>query len=210
MQPINKKDLHFAQIAVVIAIILQLTISADLQAGPRYFIPLLEVLLVFIVTITAPLRHSRTPALHKLISLMLIGIISFANATQLILITNALLHGSGVHGKDLLISAAAIFITNIIMFSLWYWELDSPGLSGQHNPNKQDDFLFTQQTNPKYKNWQPAYADYLYLSVTNSTAFSPTDTLPLTHSAKLLMSAQALISLLTIVLVTARAVNILG
>jgi uncharacterized membrane protein len=85
--------------------------------------------------------------------------------------------------------------------------MDSPGLSGHHN-KETEHFLFPQEA--AKKSWAPTFFDYLYVSLTNSTAFSPTDTLPLTHTAKLLMSGQALISLLTVVLVTARAVNILG
>jgi uncharacterized membrane protein len=123
------------------------------------------------------------------------------------MLINALIHGSsGLPGKSLLAGAFAIFITNIIVFGLWYWELDSPGLSGRHKASA-DHFQFPNRPN---SSWRPLFFDYLYVSLTNSTAFSPTDTMPLTHAAKALMSAQALIALLTVVLVTARAVNILG
>ena len=112
----------------------------------------------------------------------------------------------------MLSGAIAIFLTNIIVFCLWYWELDSPGLSGviKDNKGKPKHFQFPQTVGQKDGNWKPTFFDYLYVSITNSTAFSPTDTMPLSHSAKLLMSAQALVALLTVVLVTARAVNILG
>ncbi len=93
------------------------------------------------------------------------------------------------------------------MFGLWYWELDSPGLSGRH---KEDEHFQFPQEEHKESHWHPTFFDYLYVSLTNGTAFSPTDTMPLTHIAKALMSIQALISLITVVLVTARAVNILG
>jgi uncharacterized membrane protein len=137
---------------------------------------------------------------------LIIAIVSLANAGELTLLVNALLHNSTIAGKSLLSGALAIFLTNIIVFGLWYWELDSPGLSGRRKRSA-DDFKFPQSPS---QHWNPLFFDYLYLSITNSTAFSPTDTMPLTHAAKLLMSAQALIALITVVLVTARAVNILG
>ena len=128
------------------------------------------------------------------------------------LVARDLISGSAVAGKTLLASAGAIFITNIIMFSLWYWELDSPGLTGirKHDSRPKFDFPQMESILPENKGWEPTYTDYLYLSVTNASAFSPTDTMPLTHSAKALMSLQALVSLVAVVLVTARAVNILG
>jgi uncharacterized membrane protein len=128
------------------------------------------------------------------------------------LVANDLIHGASVDGKHLIFSAFAIFVTNIIIFSIWYWEIDSPGLTGVHKHDAAPKFQFPQMeiNLPETKNWEPTFFDYLYVSLTNSTAFSPTDAMPLTHSVKALMSIQALISLLTVVLVTARAVNILG
>ena len=145
-------------------------------------------------------------------AILLIGVISFANITSLWLVINGLLNGSDVPGKHLVTAAFAIFITNIISFSLWYWEIDSPGLTGvkKHDAAPRFDFPQMESQLTPNKGWEPTYSDYLYVSVTNSTAFSPTDTMPLTHFTKSLMSIQALIALLTVVLVTARAVNILG
>jgi hypothetical protein len=139
-------------------------------------------------------------------------VISFVNAASMVLVIDQLIHGAA-HGKEVIYSAFAIFVTNIIIFSLWYWELDRPGLSGVHWHNKDQKFLFPQQmeSSPRAeKSWVPSYFDYLYLSITNSTALSPTDSMPLTHGAKALMGVQAIVALLTIVLVTARAVTTLG
>jgi len=95
----------------------------------------------------------------------------------------------------------AIYLTNIIVFGLWYWELDNTRVEVA-------DFLFPQMaTKPS---WRPTFFDYVYVSITNATAFSPTDTLPLTHRAKFLMTLQSVTSLAIVVLVTARAVNILS
>lgn len=208
MQPIKHNELWHAEATLFVAIILQLTISKHLQIGPRYMVATLLALLVIAVAFTAPRRHVGKSSTHITIATLLIGLVSLANAGELALLTKALIHGGiSLPGKSLLAGALAIFLTNIIVFALWYWELDSPGLTGRRTRSN-DDFQFPQQE--KINNWEPSFFDYLYVSLTNSTAFSPTDTLPLTHFAKSLMSAQALIALITVVLVTARAVNILG
>ncbi|MBX4201575.1 hypothetical protein KW803_01610 [Candidatus Saccharibacteria bacterium] len=209
MHPISRTELWHAQLAIIVAIVLQLSLSESLRIGPAYLVAGLELLLVFGIWFTAPRRHKGAEVPHSTISVLLIGLISLANAGQLALLIRALVNGTTLPGKSLLTGALAIFITNIIMFGLWYWELGSPGLSGHHKSDKDEHFLFPQVQSGQ-KNWSPAFFDYLYVSITNSTAFSPTDTMPLTHTAKLLMSTQAMISLLTVVLVTARAVNILG
>ncbi|MDB5161167.1 MAG: putative rane protein [Candidatus Saccharibacteria bacterium] len=207
MHPINRRELWQGELALVLAIILQFTLSPKLQLGPKYGVSFLLLLLVIAVAFTAPRRHIGKAKYHVTLSTLLIGLVSIANAAELAMLTGALIHGSSsIPGKDLLRGALAVFLTNIIVFGLWYWELDSPGLSGRRKRDK-DDFQFPQSGRG---NWRPMFFDYIYTSMTNSTAFSPTDTMPLTHAAKLLMSLQALISLLTVVLVTARAVNILG
>jgi uncharacterized membrane protein len=206
MQPINRSELWHAELTLTVAVLLQLTISKQLQLGPKYMVAGLLVLLIVATAFTAPKRHLGKAAPHITISTLLIGLVSLANAGELALLTHALIHDSQIPGKSLLSGAFAIFLTNIIVFGLWYWELDGPGLSGRHTL-ADDQFQFPQSSKPS---WRPAFFDYLYVSLTNSTAFSPTDTVPLTHFAKGLMSAQALIALLTVVLVTARAVNILG
>lgn len=206
MRPINRKELWIAELTLVIAAILQLTISDKLRIGPKYLVSALLLLLIFGVAFTAPRRHIGKGRSHITVATLLIFIVSVANAGELGLLVNALIHNSDIPGKSLLAGALAIFLTNIIVFGLWYWELDSPGLSGRHKKDRSN-FQFPQGNNQQ---WDPLFFDYLYVSLTNSTAFSPTDTMPLTHAAKVLMSAQALIALITVVLVTARAVNILG
>lgn len=210
MHPIGRKELWHAQITLILAIILQLSLAEDLRIGPRYLLAGLEFLLVFGIGFTAPRRHGNAATIHKTFSTLLIALVSLANGGQLALLIKALVNGSTLPGKTLLTGALAIFITNIIMFGLWYWELDSPGLSGQHRFTKNVHLQFPQMSSRLAGSWRPTFFDYIYVSITNSTAFSPTDTMPLTHVAKSLMSIQALISLLTVVLVTARAVNILG
>lgn len=210
MQPISKNELWHAQLALLAAIIMQLTLSGPLRLGPKYLIASFELVLVFVLGFTAPKRHSTTAKINKYIGTLFIVLISIANAVQLAYLIRALIDGSNLPGKTLLSQAIAIFLTNIVVFSLWYWELDSPGLSGITKKRRHSHFQFPQNATVKDENWRPTFFDYLYLSITNSTAFSPTDTMPLSHIAKSLMSVQSLIALLTVVLVTARAVNILG
>jgi hypothetical protein len=105
-----------------------------------------------------------------------------------------------------------IWLTNVIVFGLWYWDLDRGGPATRlHENHRRPDFLFPQMSTPgSGPNWTPDFLDYLYTSFTNATAFSPTDTMPLTAWAKLLMMVQSLASLLTVALVVSRAVNILN
>jgi uncharacterized membrane protein len=130
-------------------------------------------------------------------------LISLANAVSLGLAINVLFNGGAVNGHELLISSLAIYLTNVIVFGIWYWELDN-------TRDDVPDFSFPQFNDPSKKQWRPTFFDYLYVSITNATAFSPTDTLPLTHRAKLLMTLQSVTALVTVVLVAARAVNILS
>lgn len=97
------------------------------------------------------------------------------------------------------------------MFALWYWEIDSPGLSGRKWSKHDQDFQFTQQDpGNTFPSWQPTFIDYLYLSLTNAINFAPADARPLTPQAKALMGTQALVSVFTLALVVARSVSILG
>ncbi len=211
-EAVKRREMVYAQTALLVAIALQLTLDKSLVVGPKYVIAVLELFLVFGIGVTTPLKHSLGATLRRNFSLSLIALISLANAASMILVARDLIGGSSVGGRSLIFAAFSIFVTNIIIFSLWYWEIDSPGLTGIYKHDSAPKFMFPQMgiRLPETKNWEPSYFDYLYLSTTNSTAFSPTDAMPMTHGAKLLMGSQAFISLLTVVLVTARAVNILG
>jgi uncharacterized membrane protein len=105
-----------------------------------------------------------------------------------------------------------IWLTNFLIFALWYWELDrgGPGRRAAGHDGAPD-LLFPQMSDDRIEplHWRPTFVDYLYVSLTNATAFSPTDTMPLTHGAKSIMGLQSLVSLVTIGLIISRAVNIL-
>jgi len=202
------------QAAVLVAIALQLGLSNKLTVGPKYVIAGFESLLVLALALFASQGHRAILKVRRSLAFILIALISAANIGSLILVINELFGSRQITGKELILSGLAIYLTNIIIFGLWYWELDSSGTQGQSSAVAPVDFLFPQmaaQDNlPPARGWNPTFLDYLYVSVTNASAFSPTDTLPLTHRAKTLMGLQSTVSLITVALVAARAVNILA
>ena len=139
-------------------------------------------------------------------------LVTIMNFGSLVYLVKALLGGHTKRsGQSLLLDALNIWATNVIAFALWFWNIDRGGPATKGlSPVDKDDFLFPQMTIAQCGTWSPGFIDYLYVSFTNATAFSPTDTMPLSRRAKVLMAAEAGISLLTIALVAARAVNILS
>ena len=144
---------------------------------------------------------------------MLIAVISLANAGSAARLITALLNGrANESAAKLLLTGGAIWLTNVIVFGMWYWNLDRGGPAARAQALKSfPDFLFPQMTAPDLSppDWEPQFFDYMYLSFTNAAAFSPTDTLPLARWAKMTMMVQSIVSLGTVVLVIASAVNIL-
>jgi len=124
-----------------------------------------------------------------------------------------LAHGTeGTTAGPLLVSGGAIWLTNVIVFALWYWEFDRAGPLARANATRRyPDFQFAQMANPELAppHWEPAFGDYPYLSFTNAAASSPADVMPLSRWAKTAMLLQSAVSIVTVVLVIARAVNIL-
>jgi uncharacterized membrane protein len=202
-------------LAVVGAAALYLTLPNQLVLGPpivRYIVPALELAVLIPLTLTTPNRQASETGFRRKVAMTLTALISVANALALFFLIRQLLYGSGVQGRTLLYAALDIWVTNVIVFALWYWELDGGGPPRRlANPNAPRDFAFVQMTDPEVAapGWHPRFADYLYTSFTNASAFSPTDTMPLTRWAKLLMLVQSAISIMTLLLVAARAVNIL-
>lgn len=202
-------------LAALVAAILYATLPAALVIGPtsvRYVIPAL--VLVLVVLLTVPGLHDRLEETgrRRQLSILQIGLIALGNAIGLAYLIHQLLYGGGVEGRALLYAAFDVWVTNVIVFALGYWELDGGGPLERASTGKHDlDFAFVQQTDPEVAatGWRPTFPDYLYLAFTNASAFSPTDTMPLTRRAKMLMMAQSTISLITVLLVAARAVSIL-
>ncbi|MGI8846897.1 MAG: hypothetical protein ACR2GX_01315 [Candidatus Dormibacteria bacterium] len=202
-----------ASLAVVAALVLQATLPDQLIAGPRYVLPILEAALLVPLTLSRPRRHHSDPPLVRIASLVLIALVNLANVISLGLLIRQLLRGGVSDGHILIEASIQIWLTNVIIFGLWYWELDRGGPGERTRPELEPpDFLFPQMANAEVARtpeWMPNFIDYLYVSFTNATAFSPTDTMPLTPWVKVLMAAQSLASLITVALVAARAVNIL-
>ena len=206
----KKEPIWHVQLGVFVAILLQLLLNSKLVVGPRMLIVGLEVLLFFALAVFGPFKKKISFHLRRTLAVSLIAVISLSNISSLLLVIHSLFTSNGVTGRQLIVSGLAIYLTNIIIFGLWYWELDSDGVQGQSTDVQPVDFLFPQMSMKNASSWSPTFFDYLYVSITNATAFSPTDTLPLTHRAKLLMTLQSTTSLLTVALVAARAVNILS
>ena len=200
------------QLVVACAIALQLSLTNAVTVGPTWLLPSLEGALLVGLVIVSPRRNVRHSPLRRHVAIAMIGFVSAANMVSLVLLVHALLHGSKANGHELILSGIVLWCTNVLLFGLWYWEVDRGGpVAREEDERDLPDFLFPQMTDPRWapKDWMPSLIDYLYVSLTNATAFSPTDTMPLTPTAKWLMSAQSLASLVTVGLVVARAVNIL-
>jgi uncharacterized membrane protein len=196
----------------VVAIGLQLLLPKRLTAGPTWLLPVLEAGLLAGLSVASPRRVEHEHAGRRLLALAMTGVVSVANITSLALLSHQLLRHSSPNGRALIISGSLIWLTNILIFGLWYWEADRGGpgkrAAGRDGP---PDFLFPQMNDDRVEpaNWRPQFVDYLYVSLTNATALSPTDTMPLTPTAKSIMGLQSIVSLVTIGLIVSRAVNIL-
>jgi uncharacterized membrane protein len=200
-------------IVVLVAIGLQLVIPARLSVSPTWLPPAVELALLVLLVIANPRRIERDERWIRFASLALVAVASFANAWSAFQLVRGLVLGRERSTALLLLTVGgAIWLTNVIVFALWYWELDRGGpVARSKGIHEYPDFLFPQMQMPVLapEHWEPGFLDYLYVSFTNATAFSPTDTMPLSRWAKMLMLGQASVSLATVALVVARAVNIL-
>jgi hypothetical protein len=202
-----------ATLAVLATIALYVTLPESLLVGPRWVFPLFEAAIIVPLSVARPHRHVGESGPTRIAAIVLIAIVNLGNVFSLGLLLHLLITGVQISGRTLIFSAVQIYLTNVVIFGLWYWELDQGGPAARlARAAPYPDFLFPQMNSTKFAppGWRPAFIDYLYVSLTNATAFSPTDTMPLTRWAKTLMGIQALASLLTVALVAGRAVNVLG
>ncbi len=150
------------------------------------------------------------------VAIVLLGLLVVGNVVALVILVSGLVTTStkDLGGVELLFTAFVIWTTNVIVFGLWFWEFDlgGPVTRGMRRGRALPDFQFPQDENRELKRpgWYPKLWDYLYVSLTNAIAFSPTDAMPLTRAAKLLMGIESAISVVTVLLVAARAVNVLA
>jgi uncharacterized membrane protein len=202
-----------AQVAVGITIALNLVLTDNVRIGPSWLVPAIGAVLLITVVAVAPTRLTEHSTGRRRFALTVLGLVSAANVASLGLLVHYLTTGGSAGGERLLVSGVVLWATNVLLYAVWYWEFDRGGpVERFQGTERLGDFQFPQSENPQLAaaNWRPTFGDYLYTSLTNATAFSPTDTMPLTHKAKLMMGSQSVTALLTLGLIVARAVNILG
>jgi len=213
-----------AAIAVLLAVGLYSLLPSQLLLGPRIVVPALEILLFVPLVVANPRRMTRESRNLRRLAISLILVIALANAVALLLLVRQLVTGRASEGTTLLLAAGQVWVTNILLFSLAYWELDRGGsVRRTHTPRPRlpaADFRFPQdedhdaiaevrQRSSETSGWVPGFIDYFYISITNSSAFSPTDTMPLSPRAKMLMAAQSVSALILSVLVISRGISLL-
>lgn len=184
-------------------------VSDSLRVGPPWLLPSI------IVAMLAPLTIARWHGRHLLsrrLGLVLISVAALAVSGSVVALVVRLLGIGGVAPKTLLRDAALLWVSNIAIFAIWYWELDGGGPAVRfHHGYRPTDLLFpqNQQGGEMAREWSPGFVDYLFVAFTASTAFSPTDTLVLLPRTKLLMMLQCLSSIAILAILAARAINTL-
>jgi hypothetical protein len=204
-----------AALVIAIAIVIHLVLPADLAPRPRWLLPSIEGAVLLTIVAVNPLRINRETRILRPLALGLVALLTVVTAWSVWLLVRALFTETdgAVPPAHLLLWGAAIWLTNVIVFALWFWETDRGGPAARADADSpHPDFLFTQMQAPQlaHRDWEPGFFDYFYLAFTNATAFSPTDTLPMSTWAKALMATESAISLVTVLLVVARAVNVIG
>jgi uncharacterized membrane protein len=211
-----------AGLAVAVVVVLQLTVGIlSLQQGWKlagapgwvWFIPVVfELALLVALWARVGQEPDEQEGGRRRLVLLVLAVLGGFNVVALVALIFTLTASNFRGGGQLLLEAAAVWTTNVVAFGLGYWELDRGGPRRRVLPDPPPpDFRFPQmeEGEPAAADWHPRLLDYVYVSFTNATAFSPTDAMPLTRRVKSLMLIEAALSALTILLVAARAVNIL-
>ena len=203
-------------ITTALAIGLQVAVPDKLVlVSPSWILPVAQGALLIVLVMANPHRIDRQSTAMRSLSLVLGGLLTLANVWSVARLAIGITRGHlGQNAGQLLITGAVIWLTNVIVFGLWYWEFDrgGPVARALNLGNRYPDFQFPQMVSPPEMippNWEPAFLDYLYLAFTNAAAFSPTDVMPMSRWAKVAMTVQSIISIVTVALVVSRAVNIL-
>ena len=201
-------------LVVLFVICLQFLLPTDLVVSPQWLMPAIELVILAAICLASPTRIKNNPRSLRTAGLLLCAMLSIGNAAQAIRLIMGIVTGTNdFDAAELLLSGAGIWLTNIVVYALWYWELDRGGPAARANGSREHaDFVFPQMRNntqPVRKDWFPTFFDYLYLAFTNATSFSPADTTPMTRWAKMLMMSQAFISLVIATVVIARSIGIL-
>ncbi|HEV3280459.1 MAG TPA: DUF1345 domain-containing protein [Acidimicrobiales bacterium] len=201
-------------VTLVAAMVLPFLLPQRFSLGPRWIIPVIEALLLVALIVADPGRIDRRSTFVRVASVVLIVILVAGAAVVTVRLVVDLIRGGPETNSpgQLLRIGALTWLYVVISFAFLYWELDGEG--PEQRARKAPDYpdlAFPEHLNPRVAKpgWRPEFFDYLYLSFTDATAFSPTDVMPLARWAKLAMSVQAMASLVILGLVIARAVNIL-
>jgi uncharacterized membrane protein len=178
---------------------------------PRYLFPLLFAVALIVLFFAHPKRLSDRSARVRMWSLLLLYCLAATVAGSLGLLVHDIVSGRNTNAYDLLVGGGDIWVCNVLVFALVYWEYDRDGPAARaRGEADMPDLLFPQMTDDHLaRDWEPRFFDYLFVSFTCSSAFSPTDTMPLSRWCKALFTLQAMLAILTVTLVAARAVNIL-
>jgi hypothetical protein len=196
-------------IALVVATALYATLPGDLILGGgwlRWLVPALLVGLIIVAAVRPVAESDR----RRHLGITLAGLITLANASAIALLVYGIVTEGGFEGRYLIVAAVQVWFTNVIVFALWFWEIDGGGPRHRAEaPAGPHDFLFAQYQVPEPQAWRPTFPDYLFLAITNATSFAPADVLPLRHRVKALMAVESLLSLLVLVIIAARAIALL-
>jgi hypothetical protein len=207
---------------VLAAIALYALLPEQLIVGPRLVIPVLEAALLIALVCVNPRRMTSETRWSRTSSLTLVGLIAVTNTVALILLLRQLVTTGSAGAADLLLAAGQVWLTNVIVYGLAYWELDRGGPVARTRLPRHEfppaDFRFPQDEDADnvievkvgsstFSDWVPTVVDYLYMSLTNSSAFSPTDTMPLSTRAKIMMGIQSTSALVISVVVIAKGVG---
>ncbi|MFF0435509.1 hypothetical protein ACFYU9_25215 [Streptomyces sp. NPDC004327] len=200
--------------AVVVAMVLTLLLPDDLRLAPAWVLPSLEGLLLLTSIVGDPGRIDRRSAALRAVSIALVCVLALGAIWSTLQLIDDIVHSGKqtASATSLLQNGSTVWAGTVIAFSLLYFELDAGGPAARvHRMPAHPSLAFPQQLDPGLApvRWRPRYVDYLYLALTNSTAFSPTDVMPLAPWAKITMAVQSLVSLVILGLVIARAVNVL-
>lgn len=200
-------------VAVLVNLALSLFLPDEVLFFPSWVVPLLGVLLLTPLIVFNPRRLTRETTWSRWLSTGLAVLLTVANQLTVVRTIDELLHGHP-DGGAVLLTALQVWVSSIIAFGLVYWELDRGGPVARRQPGlwvtDRADFQFPQETDPKTAAWRPVYLDYLYVALTNMMAFSPTDTMPMTIRAKMVMAYQSIGGFILLALVISRAVNIIS
>jgi uncharacterized membrane protein len=199
--------------AVLVGILLTLARPKEMRLAPVWVLPAVEIVLLAVLVARDPGRIDKRSSLLRGVSIVVVALLVLDAMVATVRLIAVLIRGGSMTNspETLLAAGGVVWLSNLIVFALLYWELDAGGAANRANRMPRYlDLAFTQQLSPEVARpgWRPGFGDYLYLAMTTSTAFSPTDVMPLALWAKMAMGLQSMISLAVVGLVVARAVNV--